>query len=447
MTTKEVLHTLLGPELANTTSFIIYSGKKSERLNYVCEFIFNHSLKVNYSITNDIKEFEGSECYRINYSDVDFPNVFQVIPHLLLFEKGVSEDKTQSKVKDGLIYFFENEKGFHFDVFSAVFYFISRYEEWKAYEKDLHGRFELKESILFKNNFHLKPVVDRWIKEFRIEIEKTQKLKLPIKEFKTIATIDVDNLFAYKNKGFIRTLGAGLKDLMKFDFANSMRRNAVINNIDKDPFDIYEDFSHFCNDKKIPLYFFFLYKSGTKYDRTVDPSSKAFAEVFTTVKKNNAVIGLHPSYHSSVRPTEMKQQVESFSKTLGTKVEISRQHYLRFDIRTTPALLIQNGIVADFSMGFATGAGFRAGTSLPFYYYDFNSETKKDLLFVPFCAMDGAYFVYNSVSPEKAEASLEKIRNEIKEVNGLFITVFHERTFAEHLYPGFGVMYKKLLSA
>jgi hypothetical protein len=104
-------------------------------------------------------------------------------------------------------------------------------------------------------------------------------------------------------------------------------------------------------------------------------------------------------------------------------------------------------VKADFSMGFASGAGFRAGTTQPFYFYDFKKEEGTEFLFVPFCAMDGAYFVYNNVSAETAFKELLSLKNEVRKVNGIFLSVFHERTFAEHLYPGFGEMYKKLLLA
>ena len=43
---------------ANAATFLIYSDKKSSRLEYVCEFIFNHVLNCNYKICNQLDEFE-----------------------------------------------------------------------------------------------------------------------------------------------------------------------------------------------------------------------------------------------------------------------------------------------------------------------------------------------------------------------------------------------------
>ena len=57
-----------------------------------------------------------------------------------------------------------------YDIFSSVFYFISRYEEWQDFEKEKHGRFDLQQSILFKDQQHLKPVLNIWIEEFKLAL-------------------------------------------------------------------------------------------------------------------------------------------------------------------------------------------------------------------------------------------------------------------------------------
>jgi hypothetical protein len=164
------------------------------------------------------------------------------------------------------------------------------------------------------------------------------------------------------------------------------------------------------------------------------------------LKSRGSAIGIHPSYHSSDDEKIMIDEIDHLSEVLDKKVNISRQHYLRMDIKKTPQWLISKGISYDFTMGYAATPGFRAGTSFPFYYYDFNNEKSTDLLFVPFCAMDGAYTIYEKDAPDKAYIALTDLAREIKKVNGYFITVFHERTFSDHLYRGYGTLYKKLYS-
>ena len=82
-------------------------------------------------------------------------------------------------------------------------------------------------------------------------------LKFPEKNFKAISTIDIDNLYAYKAKGLLRTVGASIKDILKFDLKNLRERVLVLSGKKEDPFDIYNSVSDFCFEKKIPAYLFF----------------------------------------------------------------------------------------------------------------------------------------------------------------------------------------------
>ncbi len=443
------LHHVLGIAVSEgAPACLVYCEQITARLQHSCHFIFKHSLKINYRITSSLAEFESSDGLKVNYSATPLPQVVQIIPQLLLFEKGISETVPRPFLKNNRIWFFENGSGqdnvLHFDVFAAVFYFISRYEEWQSFAPDAHGRFELSTSLLFRHGQHLKPVVDGWVAELKELLGKCYSTPLPQAHFKAISSIDVDNLFAYRHKGFVRTAGACLKDLVKFDFKNLAGRLRTIAGRQRDPFDIYDDVAEFCKNHHVPLFWFFLFRSGTAYDRTVSPRSGAYKAVIKKLKNAGAFIGLHPSYYTVSQPAQLQKEIRDFSATSGSAVHLSRQHFLRFNIKTTPQALIQQGIAVDFTMGYASGAGFRAGTAQPFYYYDFLEEQTADLLFVPFCAMDGAYLVYRQVSAAEAEEELWQLALEVKKTGGVFMTVFHERTFFNHLYPGFGPLYKNL---
>lgn len=449
MLNKQALQTLLGLDLpGGFSSVTVYAEQKTARLDYVCGFIFGGVLNVRYKIISDTEAFDKSQELKINYSNQEIKDVFQVLPAGLLSEKTIQEKKPEPLIKNDKIWFYATSAGdLSFDIFSAVFYFISRYEEWQSFEADRHGRFEAAASLLYKYKSHLKPVVDLWVMELAEGLKRFYpETKFPERKFRIISTIDVDNLYAYRSKGFIRTAGACAKDLLKGDFKNLGERMRVLQGKKKDPFDIYEEVSDLCFEHKIPLLYFFLFRTGTTYDRTVNPESGSFQAVFKSLKANHALIGIHPSYDASVKKDLMSHETKNLSKKAGEPITCSRQHFLRFDIRSTPASLIENGIELDFSMGFASAPGFRAGTSLPFYYYDFNAEKQSELLFVPFCVMDGVYTIYEHISADPALREMLALASEIKKVNGLFISVFHERSFSDHLYPGFGTLYKNLHS-
>lgn len=431
-------------------SFIIFSSEISKRLCYAAEFIFAHVLNCKIEVTSNIDAFKKSSAHKINYSTINIEGVFTILPHSFIFEKGVNNNFIpKCIVKNELIYLFWNEEKSHlqYDIFSSIFYFVSCYQEWQPFKNDAHQRFEANQSIQFKHNVHLKPIVNYWIEELKHALKKHDNTILfPAKEFKYISTIDVDNLYAYKQKGLVRTIGAIFKDVLTFNFSNLNKRISVLLKKQSDPFDIYAKLGEITAKQKTPLIYFFLQRTGNSFDRTVNPNSNAFKGVFATLTAYGNTIGLHPSYYSSENETMMAAEFEIIRKNSNQEIALSRQHYLRFNIKTTPKQLIKNGVIADFTLGFASCAGYRAGTFTPFKYYDFENETATNLLMVPFAVMDGVYFIYSTEGAAKAQDEILDMAQEAKKLNGIFITVFHERSFDDAICKGFGAIYNNLLT-
>jgi hypothetical protein len=63
---------------------------------------------------------------------------------------------------------------------------------------------------------------------------------------------------------------------------------------------------------------------------------------------------------------------------------------------------------------------------------------------VPFVAMDGAFYIYDNVSLDTAKDELLSLAQQLQRVNGLFVTVFHDRSFSKELYPGWKELYFEL---
>ena len=67
-----------------------------------------------------------------------------------------------------------------FDVFAAVFYLLSRYEEYYDLPKDKFGNYDYRNSVLHKNSVLHFPVVEQWIEL----LKKYLANKFPSLQFK-----------------------------------------------------------------------------------------------------------------------------------------------------------------------------------------------------------------------------------------------------------------------
>lgn len=401
-------------------SIVIYAPVITARLRYVCKFIFNQGLQINFLLIDNETEFLNSKLAKLNYSVKTVESAFNINPNGLL---------NSSKLeKPELEYTKQN-----FDIFSAVFYHISRCEEWSLAKTDKHNRFiptEIKKI----------PGVDIWIAELKsLLTAKFKSLQFPERKFKYISTIDVDNVFAYKAKPFIRQIGGALKDLKNWG-----TRMATVLSGQKDPFDEYAFQVELSKKYNIPLIYFFLYRHNTEYDRTIDPNHPEFIKLLQYLVRNDIQVGLHPSYYSTDKIELLNEEQKQLSKNSGKDVMASRQHFLRFNIKTTPKQLIKAGIQFDFTMGWSEHIGYRASTTLPFYYYDFETESELPLLAVPFAAMDGAFYLHQNHTAKEAYSELIDMATLVKSVNGLFITVIHDRSFSNTIAPGWKDLYQKL---
>ena len=104
---------------------------------------------------------------------------------------------------------------------------------------------------------------------------------------------------------------------------------------------------------------------------------------------------------------------------------------MKFILPETYNFLIQAGITEDYSMGFSNMPGFRAGTCKPFYFYDLKNERSTGLKIFPVTLMEGAYIDYQALPPSEALTDIFELTEAVKNVNGTFISIWHNHTVSE----------------
>ncbi len=413
---------------------LIYSQHMTPRLQFAAQVIFNHVLKlempVNY--TDNVGYFLSTKGAKINYSNDALEQGLHIVPSGFLFQLKIKPEFPG--ITDGqyskAIFPVEGSKDFTYDPLAAVFYMVSRYEEYLSQETDQYGRFVPDKVFSIQHDFYLKPMVHYWAEEVKDKLSsKFPEFEFPEKSFRALATVDVDNGYAYRGKGSIRTFGAYVKDILRFKFKSAMERTHVITGNKKDPFNYYKFQKKVCTNYGIPLRYFALCASKGEHDHGLDITSISFKKLIRKLRFCGKV-GIHPSYASNTDVAILKLEIRALSKILRKRVRHSRQHFIKLKFPDTYRHLISCGIKKDYSMGYPDRPGFRACIAEPYPFYDLEAEEITSLMIVPFQVMDTQYRDYKKMDAISATNSMIDIMEEVKKVSGLFVFVWHDRSFA-----------------
>jgi len=427
---------------------LVYTPKITPRVRYIFKHILTRTLLIPVNFTSKVEEFVAHNGPKVSYTKTALSGEFFIKSHDLLFEQGLNDlEITINKWEEVPCFFATNLKSaIPFDIFAASFYLITRYEEYLPHVKDVHGRYTAEQSLAYRKGFLEKPVVDIWAYKFL----KLLKEKFPDYDYKTrsynyISTIDIDNAFAYKHKSLIRTLGGFFNDLIHFKIFEIWNRLAVTLTIKSDPFDTFQKILRLKKEHNVKTIFFFLIGDYTSFDTNVS-ASKSKYRLLIKEMVDYARVGLHPSYFSMQNAPLLKKEKERLESITNTPVKRSRQHYLRFSLPDTYQNLIDLEIEEDYSMGYASNVGFRASTCTPFYFYDLDFEIQTPLKIFPFALMDTTLNDYMQLTPKQSSGRIRDLKNEVKVVNGTFITLFHNESLSDYLrWKGWKRLYESML--
>lgn len=406
----------------------IYSPNSGSRIKYVIEFIFRDLLEIEFRLTNKVNDLKGIV---INYSNKKLELVnYQIFPSGFLINgnRDFSQHLTDSQENQP---FFPTNDGHHsFDIFSAIFFLISRMEEYDLKNLDEHQRFISENSYLVKFEIEDQPVIDIWVMELLKKLNNHFKTELICsKKFQQYCTFDIDNAYAFKYKGILRYLGSFLKDLSLLRIAKLGQRFNVFFNVKNDPYDNYHYLDQFLKTRKLKAIFFFLLGDYGKMDKNINHSHPNLIKLIQSLSEFHK-IGIHPSYSSLNNEKVIKKEIFNLKNINSKKVELSRFHYLRFSFPKSFQILQSLGIKKDFSMGYTDRIGFRAGTCTPFYFYDLDNEKTTNLKIVPFVYMDGVLNDKLKYSPKKCIQIIIDIKQKVKDVDGQFTCVWHNESLS-----------------
>lgn len=406
---------------------IVYSPNISNRLRYIVKFIAEELTGQNCIITRDPAEFIAYAGPAINYSTQGIREVeLRIMPHSLLFEEGIQRLSIVSCDWNGHPAFFPGDGDIPFDLFSASFYLLSRYEEYLPYTKDLYGRYPHTASLAYQQGFLDKPLINYWLQDLKNVLQgKFPDFTFNDSPFRFLPTYDIDEAFAFRHKGWLRNAGGWLRDLFSGNLIQCRQRLHVLNGKQPDPFDAFDTMDQLHQQYALsPLYFFLLAAKRGPVDKNTDPSGQPMQQLVRRIAAFYQT-GIHPSWQSGDDEALLISEKKQLQALTGKPVTVSRQHYLRFTLPEGYRRLLTSGIHEDHSMGYGMVNGFRASVASPFYWYDLQQESSTSLLVYPFCYMDANSFYELKHTPAQALEEMRMYYREVKNVNGLLITLWH----------------------
>ena len=428
---------------------LIYSPKSTSRLRFVLRLVFKELLRVDYRITNSVDEFVSSDLPKIIYGDEAISDDIFIKSSGLLFEKGIRSLDYEPFIYDGLKVIFPtyNKSSIvPFDIFSAIFFFVSRYEEYQPYAADKHGRFTAHHSLAAKLGILEKPIVNIWAAKLKDILSKQYPdFIFPKRVFRFTPTYDIDSAYAYAQKGLVRSLGAYFLSIKNFEWSDIFARTRVLFTKYKDPFDTFDLQIEYQKKYNLRPIYFILFGRYGQYNKNINTRNRTFRFLIKRIG-DYASIGIHPSYNMIDDETLLPLEIKNLENAINKNVSCSRQHFLRLRLPNTYRQLINNDITHDYSMGFAALPGFRAGICSPFNFYDLDFEAETKFRVHPFAVMDGTLKDYMNLTPADATNKIKQLVTEVRNVDGTFISLWHNESLSDKKrWKGWKNVYEEML--
>ncbi|WP_373075104.1 polysaccharide deacetylase family protein [Zeaxanthinibacter enoshimensis] len=403
---------------------LIYTHKITPRFSYTMKQVFTRILGIEVSFTTKVEDFIKHAGPKITYTKKPLQNEFFVRSNDLLFEQGINDFQIKPEDWDGVPCFFKagERSNLPYDVFSASFFLLSRYEEYLPHLKDIHGRFPPSESVSFQHNFLHLPVVDIWARKIHKALkERFPELESKERKYQHTSIIDVTTSHSYAHRGLIRSIAGFFLDLGYFRFRRVIQRLSVWMRLRRDPFDNFSALLALHKVHKVKSMFFFQFAEYSTYDKNVSPNNNKFRHLIKSVADYSKV-ALAASYSSFMDIQLLKAEKMSLSNVIHRPVNYSRLRYNRVDIPVSYRNLVEAEFTDDFTMGYTHEPGFRAGTCTPFYFYDIPLEVQQPIKIHPFAFHDYAF--QNMLTEAEILSEMDKLWTEVKNVDGQFNTIF-----------------------
>lgn len=427
---------------------LIYTPKVTPRIKYIFNFIFREILYCDFEFTSIAADFQAHNDPKFSYAETPLGDeMFFCCAKLLTRHKLEPIEIHFATFGDQKVPFAVDQGLLPFDIFAASFYFLSRYEEYLPFEADEHQRFPAEQSLQYQLGLLQVPAIDSWALILKnILLKRFPTLLMGKRKFQFIPTIDIDRAYHFKSSGLVKNTARIIRAAFNLntDKIVDILKTGMGQN---DPFDIYGYLAELHHRYKLkPVFFFLLAQDGhAEFDQNVNPQSELLRTLIAEMAKT-VQIGIHPSYASNSSHQKIGEELLALQQLTKKKIDCSRQHFLKLHLPQTYLQLIKVGINHDYSMGYSSQIGFRAGTCTPFFWYDLQLEKQSHLKIHPFMVMDVTLQQYLKLDPTQAIGQINELLTQVKLVNGTFYSLWHNESLSETgKWKGWKKVYEEMI--
>ena len=344
----------------------------------------------------------------------------------------------------------QNKVIINVDIFSSAFYFLSLWQEYYSEERDIHDRYCGKSSLQYEIDMLNKPIVTIYFNIILFVLNKYFEIKVKNNEVLLALSHDIDYIKKWslgivyreivqyfllnKKKEFLGKRAERLKHFLKAFFnKNDPYRNSFIKMVD------YE-----IKNSIRSTYFL---KSGTtsKHDVSYALKNKFLLKMVCELKEKKFDIGLHPSYNAYNNEIIMRRELLRLKKAMDIDQLGVREHFLRYDVKSTPIIHSNLNFIYDSSLGYHDLEGYRTGYSFPHKLFDLKNNKPLNIIEIPLIIMDSTLEYYRHLEPEKAKAVIKEMINKLKSYGGILTLLIHNTCYDDFDYKGWGALYEEIV--
>jgi len=194
--------------------------------------------------------------------------------------------------------------------------------------------------------------------------------------------------------------------------------------------------------------FFFLKESGKPkilsprtwnlYGRSHSYSEPGVTDAICLVSGYGSEVAVHGSFYSYADPGLIKDETDELSALIHEKISGIRQHHLNLSVPATWDYQWDAGLSYDTTLGYKDRAGFRWGTSYPFF--PFTGTVSHPIREIPLTIMDIAV-----LSHKDPLADCLLLAKKVGQVGGVLTLLWHPPLFNSLEFPGAGEVYATII--